>query len=154
MKRRHNCNRIKKNYPYSIGELVESLKIHKNTAHNWIKEGLKTIDNQKPYLVHGSDLREFLQKRQDAQKAKCRDEEFFCVKCQKRQKPFGNLVDIFMFTKTRGNLQGICEDCDTKIFKGFGIKKLNLIKKTFDVGQVHDTYLSECLNSPSNCDLN
>lgn len=110
MKRTHNYNRVKKNYPYSINEIVESLGVHKNTIRNWIKdEGLKTIDDKKPFLIHGSELKEFLQKRQNGQKTKCKDNQLFCTKCQKPQKPFGNLIDIHMFTKTRGNLQGLCE---------------------------------------------
>ena len=156
MKRKHNYHRIKKNYSHSIAEICDTLGVHKNTALRWIKEeGLKTIDDRKPFLIHGTDLKEFLQKRQDGQKVKNKnDDKIFCVKCQKHQRPFGNLIDIFMFTKTRGNLQGLCEVCDTKIFKGFGIKKLELIKKTFDVGQVHDSHLREGLSSPSNCDFN
>lgn len=154
MKRNHNPNRIKVNFPYSIAEICETLGVHKNTAHNWIKDGsLKKIDSSKPIFVHGSDLKEFLQKRKIVKKSKCQADEFFCLKCQKSQKPFGNLVDAFLFTKTRGNLQGICPVCSKEIYRSFGVKKLDSIRKTFDVGTVHGLHLIECLSSSDSCDL-
>lgn len=155
MKRNHNHNRIKKNYSYSVAEACETLRVHKNTFLSWIKkEGLKATDGKKPFLVHGSDLKEFLQKRQDAQKVKCKDDELFCTKCQRPQRPFGNLIDVFLLTKTRGNLQGLCSICDTKTNKIFGVKKFDLVRKTFDISQVHGSHLLESLNSSSNCDFN
>lgn len=153
MKRKFNLNHIKKNYSYSILEICESFGKHKNTIYNWIDDGLKTLGNQKPILIHGSDLKEYLHKKYHTKKSIRQSEnEIFCCKCQKYQKPFGNLIDVFLYTKNRGNLQGICEVCDTKIYQTFGVRKLGLIEKTFDVVKVHNPHLIECLNSTSNCD--
>ncbi len=154
MKRKINLNHIKQNYVYSVVDICEDFGKHKNTVMNWKKEGLKTIDNKKPYFFHGTDLREFLKQKQDSQKSKCQDDELFCTKCQKPQKPFGNLVDIFVRTKNRLNLQGLCSVCNCKMNKGFKRKNLALIKKTFDVGKVHNSHLIECFDSTTNCDLN
>jgi len=155
MKRKHNIRHIKENYPYLIYEVCILLGVHKNTVLRWIKkEGLKTIDGKKPFLIHGSDLKEFLKKRQDARQSKCKDDELFCTTCKKPQKPFGMLIDIFMYTKNRGNLQGICSVCDRKIYRVFGIKKFDLVKKVFDVGKVHNSHLIECFNSTCNGDFN
>ena len=153
MKRKINLNHIKENYPYSIADICDIFGKHKNTVFAWKKAGLKPIDNKKPYLFHGSDLREFLKQKQDAQKSKCQVDELFCTKCQKPQKPFGKLVDIFVMAKNRLNLQGLCEVCNCKMNKGFKRKNLALIQKTYDVGKVHNSHLIERFDSTANCDL-
>jgi hypothetical protein len=154
MKRNINLNRIKKNYAYSINDIGESFGKHKNTVCNWIKEGLKTIDGKKPFLIHGSDLREFLEQKQNARKSKCKDDELFCTKCQKPQKPWGNLVDVFIRAKNKVRLQGLCAVCECKINKDFKVKNWGLVQKTFDVGKVHNPHLIECLINAANCDFN
>ncbi len=153
MKRKINLNHIKANYSYSIAEICEHFGKHKNTVNNWKKEGLKPIDNKKPYLFHGSELKRFLKQKQDAQKSKCQDDELFCTKCQKPRKPFGKLVDIFVTAKNKLNLQGLCEVCNCKMNKGFKRKNLALIQKIFDVGKVHNSHLIEGFDSATNCDL-
>ena len=154
MKRKINLNHIKENCPYSIADICERFDKHKNTVLAWKKEGLKAIDNKKPYLFHGSELKSFLKQKQEARKSKCQDDELFCTKCQKPQKPFGKLVDIFVIAKNRLNLQGLCEVCNCKMNKGFKRKNLALVKKIFDVGKVHNQHLIECFDNTANCDLN
>ena len=154
MKRKFNLNHIKKNYAYSITEICELLNVHKNTPLNWIKEGLKVIDNKKPFLIHGSDLKEFSQKRRDDQKSKCQNNELFCMKCQKPQKAWGNLADVLIKAKNKVSLQALCAVCECKMNKDFKVKKFALVKKTFDVGKVHNPRLIECFNNAANCDLN
>jgi len=154
MKRKFNLNHIKKNYTYSINEICESFGKHKNTIQNWIKEGLKVIDHKKPFLIHGSDLKEFLQKKWDKQKSKCQDDELFCMKCQKPRKAWGNLADVLIKAKNKVSLQALCAVCERKMNKDFKIKNFALIKKTFDVGKVHNPHLIECFNNAVNCDLN
>ena len=154
MKRKFNLNHIKQNYAYSINEICESFGKQKNTVHSWIKEGLKVIDNKKPFLIHGSDLKEFLQKRRDDQKSKCQDDELFCVRCKKPQKAWGNLADILIKAKNKVSLRALCAVCECKMNKDFKVKNFALIKKTFDIGKVHNTHLIECFNNTANCDLN
>jgi len=140
-KRNINLNHIKKNYAYSTADICEDFGKSKNTIHNWIKEGLKTVDGKKPFLIHGSDLKEFLAKKQNARKFKYKDDELFCTKCQKPQKAWGNLVDILIKAKNKVGLQALCAVCECKMNKGFKLKNLELIKKTFDVGKVHNPHL-------------
>lgn len=155
MKRKHNINHIKQNYSYTVNELCEKLGVHKNTVLRWInKEDLKTLGKKKPFLVHGLDLREFLKNRQQSQKNKCKDDEFFCVKCQVPQKPWENMVDIMVMTKNRANMKGLCEKCDRDIYKGLSVKKIEFAKNLFDVGLVHNLHLLEQGNNACNGDFN
>ena len=147
-----NTNVIKENCSLSIPEICELLDKHKNTIGNWLKEGLKTIDNEKPYLIHGTDLKEFIKNRQSKKKSKCKDNEIYCMKCKKPQIPWEGVVDVFIKNQKGGNLQAICPDCEGVINRIFGLKNISNIKKHFVIQQVHNSHLIESFNTSGNCD--
>ena len=47
---------IKRDYGYFISEIADLFHLHPNAVRRWIKAGLRTVDNQRPVLVHGGDL--------------------------------------------------------------------------------------------------
>ena len=54
---------------------------HKGTVRRWTKSGLPSITDQKPLLILGEDLIEFLTLRK-APSQKCSPFECYCVKCR------------------------------------------------------------------------
>ena len=153
-KKNINLNLIKINYTYSISEICEDFNKHKNTVDKWIREeGLKTIDNKRPRLIHGKDLKEFLTKRQASKKSKCKTDELFCFKCQKPRRPKDNLVTISIENQKCGNLKALCSVCEGKMNQRFSLKNLGNLQNTFEVQEPHDQHLIECLPNSSNCDL-
>ena len=38
---------------YSVEEIARLFNVHKNTVRNWLKQGLETIDGQRPTVVRG-----------------------------------------------------------------------------------------------------
>jgi hypothetical protein len=153
-KKNINLNLIKINYTYSIPEICEDFGKHRNTVDKWIREeGLKTIDNKRPRLIHGKELKEFLSKRQASKKSKCKTGELYCLKCKQPRRPKDNLVDMFIKNQKRGNLKALCSICGGKINQIFSIKKLDDLQKIYVVKQLHNQHLVELLPSSSNCDL-
>ena len=67
-RRRYRINLIKGTYLYEPSEIAKLFHIHRNTVRHWLKEGLKPIDDRRPVLVHGSDLKAFLARRQEARR--------------------------------------------------------------------------------------
>ena len=96
------------------------------------------IDNRKPYLVLGSDLKEFIKKRQGNRKTRCSTNELYCCKCRKPRTSWNNLVDLKILNERRFLIMGICSQCDTRINKLSSLKKLDNIKGIFDVQTIHD----------------
>ena len=45
---------------YSVEDTARLFNVHKNTVRNWLKDGLEPIDDQRPTLVRGEELRRFL----------------------------------------------------------------------------------------------
>jgi hypothetical protein len=152
-KKNINLNLIKSDYTYSIPEMCEDFNKHKNTVNNWFKEGLEAIDDQKPRLVHGSTLKSFLDKKQSSNKHKCKEDQFFCVKCREPRNAWENAVDIVISNPKTGNLNAICNVCDSKMNKRFAIKNLDKVKEVFDVQKIHNSHLIEGTNNSGSSDL-
>ena len=55
-------NRIKTHRIYTVWEAAEALGKHRQTIIRWIKEkGLIADTSQRPWLIKGSDMKEFLE---------------------------------------------------------------------------------------------
>ena len=55
-KRTYNTRLIKRDLSYTIQEVAELYGLHPQAVRRWINIGLRTIDGLKPFLIHGSDL--------------------------------------------------------------------------------------------------
>jgi excisionase family DNA binding protein len=116
MTRRHNVRRVKIHRSYSISEAAKLLGVHKLTVGRWIARGLPLIESKRPYLIHGSDLRNFLTAQQP-RKQPCRAGEIYCVRCRAPKRPACDMVDYIPQTPTSGLLRGICPTCELLIHR-------------------------------------
>ncbi len=98
-------------------ETARVLNVHRNTVRNWIKQGLPLLDDRQPTLLHGLQLRAFLERRRKKAKRPCRPGEMYCVKCHAPKRPAGAMADYLPISATGGNLRGICPDCETFIHR-------------------------------------
>ena len=99
MARRHNVRRVKIHWSYSISEAAKLLGVHKLTVSRWIERGLPLIEQKRPFLIHGSDLRDFLTAQQP-RKQPCRAGEIYCVRCRAPKRPAGDMADYIPKTLT------------------------------------------------------
>ena len=124
---RHRINpRLVKIRSYSVDEVAQTLGIHKNTIRNWIKNGLPTIDSRRPTLIHGGDLRAFLEARRQRVRRPCPPGHFYCVRCRAPKPPAGGLADYLPLSDTSGNLRGICPDCGALIHRAVALADLDV----------------------------
>jgi hypothetical protein len=145
--RKHfNTRIVRAKQTYSTEEIAYLFNVHFNTVHAWYKAGLPRIDNQKPSLVFGADLIDFLNAKNTFKKRPCAPNELFCCKCQQPSTPKDNLVCIKV-TSARTNIVGHCAICDTKINKAISPQKIDLFKQTFIVQTVHRENLIEFSNT-------
>ena len=110
---RPNPRLVKAHRSYTAEEAARTLGTHKNTIRAWIKKGLPSIDGRRPLLVHGADLREFLEVRRKRWRLKLEPGELYCTKCRAGKQPAGGIADYLPISDATGNLQGICPDCET-----------------------------------------
>ena len=150
---RVHINRIRNRQAYSIVEVAELLHVHKGTVRQWLCRGLVAMDNTRPILIHGSELKRFLLNRRSSKKSPCKPHEFFCLKCRAPRVPWGKVVDVTVRSPSLFNLHAICELCDTKIHKAAGQAKLMVMLKTLRVQQVQPRHIIETLPPSLKCCL-
>lgn len=142
MAKNYNTRIIKENYAYRLEQIASLYKIDKRTTYYWLKEGLQIIEGLYPYLVKGSELKRFLDKKQRSRRTKLSAGEFYCVKCQQARKPLNNVVTLTYSGKTIGRgikdftIQGACEVCGTKLNRFSNENKLGEVKNLFDIAEV------------------
>jgi len=133
-KRTYNPRLAKIHRNYSVEEIAELYGIHKNSVRMWIKQGLPTIDDKRPKLVHGQDLRAFLDNKRTKNKCSCKPGEIYCVRCREPRSPAGNMADYQPVTSELGNLVGICPSCEIMIYRRTSLAKLERIRGHLDIG--------------------
>lgn len=69
MTRAHYKVKICQDQVFSVDELCEVYNVHRNAITDWIKSGLQTSDELRPYVFHGAEL----QRYHDGQKRKPRE---------------------------------------------------------------------------------
>lgn len=129
----YNPNLVKVNRNYTIEEAASIFGIHKNTVSQWLKNGLPYMSQRKPFLILGSDLKQFLQARRKQNKKKCREDEMYCLRCKKPSKPAENLVEYIPKNNKSGSLVGMCSDCEGIIQKYASFHKLEQFSNIFDL---------------------
>lgn len=133
-KRSYNPCLAKTHHCYKVGEVATLYGIHKNTGLIWKKKGLLTIDNLKPFLIKGVELRKFLEVRRSKSKCKCQVDEIYCVNCRTPKKPADNRADyIPPIRGDLGSIVGLCPDCGILIYRRTSTKRLELIRRYIDI---------------------
>ena len=116
MAKNHNPNHAKINRNYTVEEVANLYNVHKNTVRSWIKnQGLEIIDDIKPFLILGRELREFIRTNRTKNKRKCLPHEVYCLKCKEPRVPAENMADYIPMSNTSGRLISLCPECGSLI---------------------------------------
>lgn len=126
-KRKIDARRVKIHRSYTISEAALCLNVHKNTVKRWLREGLPHIRTPRPILILGEHLKNFLSKRRQQARRPCPTGHLFCLRCRTPRRPAGDMLDYEPITSTSGNLKGICEVCDTLMFRRAALAKIGAI---------------------------
>lgn len=131
--KRINHRLIKIHRSYSIDEVTRILHVHKNTVRGWIKSGLSIVDQSRPTLILGSELRRFLEARRNAAKRPCPPGTLYCLKCRQPMPPALGMVEYVTLNDTTGNLIAFCRDCETMMYRRARLDTLHSKLPNIDV---------------------
>ena len=151
--RKYNTRRISRNRSYTIQEITELFGLHKNSVLIWLRTGLKKIDCQKPYLINGGDLVDFLEAKKKKRRQKCKPNELFCLKCKSPRLSKPDCIQITERNIYRLKISGRCQICNTKMFKDASVQRRSEIEKTFAIIQQPQKHISVCNDSSLNSDI-
>lgn len=123
----NNPNRIKIHRCYTVMDVSETLGVHPKTVRNWIRVGLPVIDDKRPLLIDGADLKIYLKQKRKTYMHQCEVHEMYCFKCKQPQKP--NVESLEFIAKPAGMAQmsGQCSECDCQANKYVSWRDVNQI---------------------------
>lgn len=152
---RHPNYRLAKiHHNYTVEEVARLFAVHRNTVRAWVKHGLTTTDRRRPLLILGRDLRAFLQARRLKNKRTCQPGEIYCVRCREPRSPTGDTAEYRPFTRTSGNLVGVCPCCANLIFRRVNVLKLDQVRGKLDITMPQaQSHISESACPSVNSDL-
>lgn len=136
---------------YSVQDIAKLFHIHPNAIRRWFGDGLMRIDKQKPYLVHGSVLYDYLKDKQNSRKHRCSPTQFYCCKCQAPRVAAGNSVNIKIYNQKQLLIFGHCSECNTKINRIGSVKKLLEYQRIFLIQTVHDQHIIDTIIPITKC---
>jgi hypothetical protein len=138
---------------YSVEDVSRLFKIHKNTVRNWLKQGLQSIDDQRPTLIRGSELARFLTERRASSKQKCGPGHIYCLPCRAAKVPAGKFAECVPASTTTGSLNGICPDCDRMIYRRLNPQKLDAVRGDLEINVTQPRMrIRESAEPNVNCD--
>ncbi len=149
-----NPRLAKIHHSYSVDEIARLYGVHKNTVRSWIKLGLPVIDRERPALVRGQELADFLDRRRKSKKYHCLPGEIFCVRCRLPKMPAGDMAELQVTSAKLGNLIGLCPTCEKLMYRRVSLARLHESKGHLDVSVPQaKEHISESCNPSLNCDF-
>jgi predicted site-specific integrase-resolvase len=130
--KRPTGQRIKTHRNYDVTEAARGLGVAKGTVRRWLKAGLPCLSDQRPVLILGADLKDFLAKRKKP-KQTCRIDECLCLSCKVPRSPAFNEVEYRPLMSGCGNIRALCDVCSTIMHKRVSASDLVALKATLTV---------------------
>jgi hypothetical protein len=105
--RHPNPRRIKIHRPCTVGQMAATLSVHKNTVRLWAEDGLRSIEDRRPWMFRGADAAALLGVRRQAVKRRCAPGEMYCLPCRIPKSPASLVADLYAKAPTVGWLVAI-----------------------------------------------
>jgi len=139
MSKRSNPMAVKAVLSYDVSEAARALGKSQATIRNWIRDGLPVMASQKPCLISGLVLRQYLKTKHRASKSPLEWDELYCLPCRAGRQPAGLVVEAFSNTAKTTRLKGLCCQCGAVSSRIISNAKINVFAQIFqfrkDVGR-------------------
>ena len=127
MSSRNNPNRIKIHRSYTVIEVSETLGVHPKTVRNWIRAGLPVVDEKRPLLIIGADLKIHLKQKRKTYMHRCEVNEMYCFKCKQPKAPSIESLQFVAKPAGMAQMRGRCDECGCKGNKYVSWRDVNQI---------------------------
>lgn len=103
---------IKSHRCYTIQEAADCTDVTPQTVRRWIKDGLRVMASQRPFLILGSDLKAFVLEGRGESSGKMPAGHFMCLSCKSKGPPALAIVEYRLISNKHGMLHGFCGQCE------------------------------------------
>lgn len=140
-RRKRNPNLIKSRRSYTFAEIAKVLKVHIRTVRTWSKQGLQLMDNSRPYLVYGEELKRFLKEKNNKYRVKLQPDEFYCTTCRAARKSKPTKITRKVTGKRLGQhhmqiqTKGVCNICGRSLYRFSSDRKISKIDEVKSLQQ-------------------
>lgn len=117
---------------YRVEEAAEVCGVSPRTIRNWIADGLPVLDSERPMLIRGDDLRNYIKRTRASRKVRTNPDEFYCCACHKARKAAGGFADCTINDR-RAMLTALCAVCETVVCKPIAEARIPVIARTLDL---------------------
>ena len=133
MGRAANWRKVKTHLTYTYDEAARATGKHKRTVMGWARKGLPVFTGQRPHIIRGRDLRDFLRSGTETRKTPLALTTFYCFKCRVAREPAEGMVDCELPPTGSAMLQGLCSVCLTTMFKRIARTRIPDLRRKLDV---------------------
>jgi DNA-binding XRE family transcriptional regulator len=109
--KRVSARRVKIHNQYTYEQAADTLGVSVQTVRLWRQSGLPVLDSQKPHLILGFALKDFLNRRSNKPERRLAPDQFLCMTCNAPRRAYGGLADYLPYNEARGRLEALCEVC-------------------------------------------
>lgn len=117
---------------YTIDEAAAVAGVSARTVRNWISDGLFVMNETRPALIRGDDLRGYIKAKRSGRKVRISIDTFYCVRCRSEKRPAGGLADCVV-GGGRATLSALCETCETVVSKPVAEARIPEIAQRLDL---------------------
>lgn len=117
MSRSYRSVRPKGDWVYCVEDILSLYHVCRNTLSNWVSAGLRPIDQKRPQLFRGTELKRFHDGRALNSPRSLTLGEFKCFSCRSRVVPALERLRYEGRPKGPGRVLGHCPDCGRDVFK-------------------------------------
>ena len=147
-KRKPDLRKIRTSKTYTLPEIAKALDRNIATVRSWVRIGLPLLSKQKPVLVQGFELKNWLQKTWHSKSQKCKPSELFCFKCRVPKQPKLGSIEIIPRNEKTVTIKGRCAACNTQMNQVGSMAKLAELEVLFNTQKPQMQRLSG-YNNPS-----
>lgn len=97
---------------YTYEQAARALGVSVQTVRAWRDKGLLVLTCEKPHLILGEALKEFLAQRGARKKLALAPHQFYCMTCRSPRNAYGGMADYTPLSPARGKLESLCDACE------------------------------------------
>lgn len=120
---------------YTFEEAASALGVSMGTVRAWVKHGLPIMKAQRPYLILGEALKDFVRAKTEKGKVALQPTELYCLRCKAPRTPMGMLVDCIHQTATTSRLMGLCGECGGTCNRMISRAKIDQFREIFALAE-------------------
>lgn len=125
--RRYPRHLVKLHRAYTVDEAARALSVSRGTVRRWIAIGLPAIQDQRPHLILGRALIQFLAD-QAPKRQRMLLNECYCLACRTPREPAFGEIEYFPVSVASGNLRALCPVCATVMRKRFAFSQIDALR--------------------------